>query len=204
VAVRSRRLAPLALILLLLVILFLARGLWLPLAGRFLVVADPLHPADAVVPLGGGGVGRVAQAAALVKDGYATWFVATEAELDLPGIRSSQSQLIRQEAQWQGVAEERILVAPGLVETTYEEALAVRDLAQEQGWSSLLVVTDPFHTRRARLSFRDAFRGTGIAVAVRPVEDAEYDPETWWRTVDGLRDTWTEYAKLTLYLLGYR
>ena len=191
-------------ILLVLAVVFLARGLWLPLAGRFLVVADPLQPADAVVPLGGGGVGRVAQAAALLEDGYATWLVATDAEIDLPGIRVSHSELVRQEAQWQGVAPERILVAPGVVETTYEEALAVRALAQEQGWTSLLVVTDPYHTRRARLTFRDVFRGTGVAMAVRPVEDAPYDPEAWWRSVDGLRETWTEYAKLALYLLGYR
>ena len=191
-------------ILLVLAILFLAHGLWLPLVGRFLVVADPLQPADAVVPLGGGGVGRVAQAAALLEDGYATWLVATDAEIDLPGIRDSYSELVRQEAQWQGVAPERILMAPGVVETTYEEALAVRALAQEQGWRSLLVVTDPFHTRRASLTFRNVFRGTGVAVGVRPVEDAEYDAEAWWQSADGLRDTWTEYAKLALYLLGYR
>lgn len=182
----------------------LAHGLWLPLAGRFLVIADPLQPADAAVPLGGGGVGRVAQAAALLKDGYATWLVATDADLDLPGIRGSYSELVRQEAEWQGVAAERILVAPGLVETTYEEALAVRALAKEQGWSSLLIVTDPYHTRRAYLTFSDVFRGTGISVAIRPVEEAEYDPDAWWRTTDGLRDTWTEYAKLTMYFLGYR
>ena len=185
------------------ILAILAHSLWLPIAGRFLVVADPLQPADAVVPLGGGGVGRVAQAAALLEDGYATWLVATDAELDLPGIRSSQSELIRQEAQWQGVQPERILVAPGVVETTCDEALALRTLAQEQGWRSLLVVTDPFHTRRARLNFRDAFRGTGIMVTVRPVEETSYDPEAWWQSADGLRDTWTEYAKLVLYLLGY-
>jgi len=156
------------------------------------------------VPLGGGGVGRVAQAAALLEGGYATWLVATDAEIDLPGIRDSYSELVRQEAQWQGVAPERILMAPGVVETTYEEALAVRALAQEQGWTSLLVVTDPYHTRRARLTFRDVFRGTGVAMAVRPVEETPYDPEAWWRSVDGLRETWTEYAKLALYLLGYR
>jgi len=186
------------------VLAILAHSLWLPLAGRFLVVADPLQPADAVVPLGGGGVGRVAQAAALLKEGYATWLVATDAEIDLPGIRDSYSELVRREAQWQGVAPERILMAPGVVETTYEEALAVRALAQEQGWTSLLVVTDPYHTRRASLTFRDVFRGTGVAVGVRPVEDAPYDPEAWWRSVDGLRDTWAEYGKLVSYLLGYR
>jgi uncharacterized SAM-binding protein YcdF (DUF218 family) len=202
-AVRSRRLGSLLVILLVLVILFLGRGLWLPLMGRFLVVSDPPRKADAVVPLGGGGVRRVAQAAALLKDGYATWFVATNAELDLPGVRSSYSQLVWQEAQWQGVTPERILVAPGLVETTYEEALAVRTLAEEQGWRSLLVVTDPYHTRRARLCFQQVFRGTDVTIAVHAVEGSWYDAETWWQSADGLRETWTEYVKLALHVLGY-
>ncbi len=192
----------------LLVVAFLARQWWLPPLGRFLVVSDPLPaagaPADAVVPLGGGRAARVVQAASLLRHGYATWLVTADDELDLPGIRRSLGELVRQEAEWQGVPAERVLVLPGFVETTYEEALALRAFSQEQGWNSLLVVTDGFHTRRARLTFRDVFRGTGITVAVRPVEDGEYDPEAWWQSTDDLRDTWTEYAKLALHLVGYR
>ena len=187
-----------------LILAILAHSLWLPIAGRFLVVADPLQPADAVVPLGGGGVGRVAQAAAFLKDGYATWFVTADDELNLPGIRDSYGELVRREAEWQGVSGDRIIVMPGEVETTYEEALALRALAQEQGWTSLLVVTDPYHTRRAHLTFDEVFRGTGVAVGVRPVENSAYDPEAWWRSADDLRNTWTEYAKLATYFLGYR
>ena len=77
-------------------------------------------------------------------------------------------------------------------------------LARERGWHSLLVVTDPYHTRRARLCFRTALADSGIAVTVRPVEGSWYDPEAWWRTVDGQRETWTEYLKLALHAAGYR
>jgi uncharacterized SAM-binding protein YcdF (DUF218 family) len=183
--------------------LFLSRGLWLPLIGRALVVADPLEPADAVVPLAGGDK-RAVYAAELFQAGYADWFVATDMPLDLPGIRRSYAELVRQEAIFQGVPAERILVAPGLVETTYEEALAVRALAQAQGWQSLLIVTDPYHTRRARICFREAFRDADVAIVIRPIEGSWYDPETWWQSTAGLRETWTEYVKLALHLLGYR
>ena len=43
-----------ALVLLLVALLVALRGLWLPLIGGALIVADPLQPADAVVPLGDG------------------------------------------------------------------------------------------------------------------------------------------------------
>jgi uncharacterized SAM-binding protein YcdF (DUF218 family) len=108
------------------------------------------------------------------------------------------------EAVWQGVPEERILRAPGTHETTYEEALAVRQLAEERGFRSLLVVSDPYHLRRARMCFRDALRATGVTVSVQPVNPSWYDPERWWQDNDSLRETWTEYLKLALYVVGKR
>lgn len=193
-----------ALAVFLLALLFITRAMWLSLAGGFLIVADPLQPADAVVPLSGGGRGRVIQAAALFREGYAGWFIATESELDLPGVRDSWADLVRREAIWQGMPEERIVAAPGIVHTTYDEAQVVRQLALEGGWRSVIVVTDPYHTRRARMIFRDVFRDTGVRVIVRPVDDVPYGTDTWWRTEKGLRDTWTEYLKLVLYVAGYR
>jgi uncharacterized SAM-binding protein YcdF (DUF218 family) len=88
--------------------------------------------------------------------------------------------------------------------TTYEEAIAVHRLARQQGWRSLIIVTDPHHTRRARMAFRDVFHNTSIAVMVRPVNESEYRADSWWQTRDGLRETWTEYVKLLLYVVGYR
>jgi uncharacterized SAM-binding protein YcdF (DUF218 family) len=184
--------------------LLLARSLWLPLIGGFLIVADPLAPADAVVPLGGGERDRVTQAVTLFRQGYVDWFIVTNTELDLPGIRDSWAALVRREATWRGVAEEQIVDAPGTVTTTYNEALAVRGLASARGWRSLIIATDPYHTRRARLIFRDVFRDTGVLVIVRPVDDAPYRAGAWWHTEEGLRDTWTEFLKLVLYVAGYR
>ena len=184
--------------------IFLARALWLPLIGRFLVISDPLRPADAVVALSGGERERVAGAAALYNQGNARWFVVTDWPYEIPGVRKSYADLVRQEAIWQGVPPDRILIAPGPVETTYEEALAVRELARERGWTSLIVASDPYPTRRARLAFRTAFQGAGVAVMVSPVNGHQYRPESWWQSRDGLRTTWTEYLKLLLYTVGYR
>lgn len=177
---------------------------WLPLLGRFLVVADPLRRADAVVALAGGGPERVACAAALFQQGYASWLVVTQTPVTLPGVRATYAELGRQEAVWQGVPEERVLAAPGVIYTTWEEAHAVQQLAQERGWRSLIVVTDPFHTRRARLCYRTAFRGTCVSITVRPVAGSRYRPGMWWQTVEGLRHTWNEYLKLLLHVCGYR
>lgn len=184
--------------------LLLARALWLPAIGGLLIVSDPLARADAVVPLGGGERDRVTQAAGLVVDGYAGWLVTTDVELDLPGIRDSWPTLVRREAAWQGVPAERVVDAPGLVTTTYGEALALRGLMLDRGWRSLIVVTDPLHTRRARLIFRDVLGEAGLRVIVQGVADAPYTAQTWWRSEEGLRYAWTEYLKLVYTVLRVR
>jgi uncharacterized SAM-binding protein YcdF (DUF218 family) len=145
----------------------------------------------------------VGHAAALFGEGYAEWFVVADSPLDMPGLRVSYAELMRTEARWQGVPEERILTLPGLVETTSEEAAAVGTIAQDRGWQSLIIVTDPYHTRRARQVFRRALRGTGISASVQPTSGHWYQPEVWWRDRDSLRETWNEYLKLAIFWLGY-
>ncbi|MCB0245906.1 MAG: YdcF family protein [Anaerolineae bacterium] len=180
------------------------RALWLPWLGGFLIVADPLQPADAVVVLGGGERDRVEEGARIFNAGLAPSLVVTDSPVDLPGIRSDYADLMAQEARWQGVPATQIVRTPGLVTTTAEEAEAVRTLAEDRGWRSLIVVTDPFHTRRARMNFRRALRNSAVAVIIRPVQGSWYTASSWWRSADGLRETWTEYLKLALYALGYR
>ena len=175
----------------------------LPLAGGFLIVSDPLGPADAILPLAGGQE-RVIYAAELFDQGYAGWFIATDMPLNLPGVREPYSALVKREAGWRGVPAERVRVTPETVTTTTQEAQAVRRTVEAQGLGSLLVITSPYHTRRARLIFRDVFRDTGVSVAVRPVAGHWYRAGSWWKTQDGLRETWTEYLKLGLYVMGYR
>nr|MBC7245814.1 YdcF family protein [Chloroflexota bacterium] len=185
-------------------LLLVLRSFWLPAIGRFLVCVDPLQPADAIVVLAGGGPQRVAHGAKLFQAGYAPWLIVTNQPLNTPGIRVPYVELMRTEAIWQGAPPERILMAPEIVKTTYEEAIAVRQLATERRFHSLIIVTDPFHTRRARMSFRDALQGAGITISMQPANPSWYRADAWWQSQDELRETWTEYLKLTLYVFGYK
>jgi uncharacterized SAM-binding protein YcdF (DUF218 family) len=186
------------------VLMLMTHAIWLRWIGHYLVVADPLHKADAVIVLGGGGPERTWQGVKLMTDGYADWYIVTNAPLDMPGIRDSYADLMIREAVWAGLSEDRILTAPGLVESTVAEARAARRLAEERGFRSLIIVSDSFHTRRARLIFQDEFKGSGIRISVRPAEQSQYDPDRWWKTSEGLNTTWNEYAKLIVFWLGYR
>lgn len=205
---RKRAIPLLILFLLLLLLLFLLRSWWLPVFGHFLVVADDLpeagvgEPADAILPLAGGKE-RVLYAAQLYKDGAAEWFVATNQPLNLPGVQEDYGDLVRREAVWQGVPETAVLIIGETVRTTYEEAEALRELVEARDWTRVMLVTDPYHTRRARLIFNRVFADSDVVLTMYPVPDHWYDPDRWWQSVDGVRETWSEYAKFAMFWMGY-
>jgi len=180
----------------------LSYRLWLPGIAAWLEVSDPLVKVEAVVPLGGGKE-RVLYAARLYREGYARWFLATNMPLDLPGVRERYSDLVAKEAIWQGVPASAIVISDQTVKTTYAEAVEILRITRARGWHSILVVTSPYHTRRARWILREVFQGSGLEVRLRAAPEEGYNPQNWWQSSDGLRNTWTEYLKLVLRFLGY-
>ena len=167
-------------------------------AGAYLITGDRLKAADVVVVLGGGDAQRVQQAARLVLDQYGRWLVITE-----PGeVKAGQgpaSQTVHGQAVEAGLSPFVILITPQISRSTYDEAHAVLALMEEKGFQSALVVTDPYHTQRTRLIFRDVFRVSGLSVRVYPVQNHWYRSRDWFLSGEGWGATLREYAKL----LGY-
>jgi uncharacterized SAM-binding protein YcdF (DUF218 family) len=186
----------------LLVIAFSTRYRWLPAIANILVVADPLHPADAIVPLAGG-VERAQHAAGLFQQGYAGSFVVTDNSIALHSLAQPELS-ITGIATAAGVPVARLHPIATTVTSTYEEALAVRALAEEQGWQSLLVVTSPAHTRRSRAVFRSVFAGSGVTVMVQPASAEECDGVFWWQDENERKFVITEYLKLGAFFAGLR
>jgi uncharacterized SAM-binding protein YcdF (DUF218 family) len=183
-------------------LLLIQYRLWLPEIGRYLVVADPLQRADAIVPLAGER-SRVFYAADLYREGLAPWFGITEMWVGNPNPVISYVQSVTGQTLDAGVPRERIAYAAGQAVSTYEEAWNLRQLALARGWHSLIVVTSPFHTRRARLILHEVFSGTGISIIIRPVPAHWYDPAKWWTTAAGRQITLEEYLKLAAHAVGY-
>lgn len=181
-------------------LLLAAHRLWLPLIGRFLVVADPLAPADAVIPLAGDR-SRVAAAADLLHQGFAPVLVLSDMWTGAEPDRIPYLEQVFSQALALGVAPGRIMTLSAQPASTCAEALALRSFAQRQGFRRLLVVTSPSHTRRARMILRSVFADTDTTVAVRPATNAPYHPDRWWLSASGRRETLSEYLKLVVFLL---
>jgi len=174
------------------------------LAGRFLIVADPINqPVDAVVVLSGGDL-RIPYAAEVFRSQEADWFVITETGQSIPTVRDSISAQEANLAIDRGVPGEAIYVTDLAESNTMGEAEVVRRFAEKEGVKSIIVVTDPFHTRRTRIVFRRAFHGMKVDLMVRPVAGHPYQSCTWWMDPDLRRITLLEYGKLAGSLLIFK
>ena len=162
--------------------------------GAILIVADPIEPVDAVVILSGDSGDRLAMAADMLERGYVNNLVITNTD------RTVNRRLAR-EAEALGFDRDRIYITDLEVDSTLDESRAVLQLAQDQNWSSFMVVTDPYHSFRTRLIFRRELHGSGVTISVRPVVGHWFRSSTWFYSREGWEVVILEIAKLFNYLI---
>jgi uncharacterized SAM-binding protein YcdF (DUF218 family) len=182
------------------------------LAGRLLVVADPLPPhADAIVVLAGSIPDRTLEAADLYRAGVAPRVIVTreqlrpgEALLHAHGVRLPESDALSIDTLVAlGVPRSAIHVLRRRNNSTDSEARTIARWACRRARGGLVVVTSRSHTRRARLILRRAL-GPGVAVAVRPSRYDGFTPGRWWRSRRDAKLVLREYEKLLHYWLQER
>jgi uncharacterized SAM-binding protein YcdF (DUF218 family) len=182
-------------------------GMAFTFASVWLLQGDAPKATDAIVVLAGD-VRRTLYAADLFRKGYAPMVLvsrpardAREKVLDRMGVPFPLSEEISIEVLLRGgVPLPRIEVFGVGSLSTYEEA---RVLGQRFAGQSphLLVVTSPYHVRRARMILADALPGADLRVVATPYEEF---PDRWWTSQDAARDLLLEMAKLAFYLAGGR
>lgn len=174
-------------------------GLWG--AGRFLIVAEsPLSQADVVAVLSGGEIDRIDEAVQLIRDGYARYLILTDTNTMADNGRRMADYLFS-EAASRGLTVPQIDITRHTTSNTREEAAAIRQLMEERGWRSCIVVTDPYHSRRAQIIFNDVFRDSGLSVRVHSVRGHWY---TSWRGFfrrEGWEAMFQEYLRIFAILL---
>ncbi len=156
-------------------VVFIGFTPFVPAVMSGIVHSDPLEKAPAVVILAAGvdkrGVmnsnarTRLDRGLELVGMGFAPRIVLTEAA----GQTASWAPVVRRHLREIGLNHPIDSVGP--VINTHDEALVVTRLAKERGWSHVLLVTHPWHMRRARA----AFAKLGLRVVCVPCENMEYD-----------------------------
>jgi uncharacterized SAM-binding protein YcdF (DUF218 family) len=170
------------------------------------IVSDPLTKADVIVVLGGGPSTRPFEAARLFHQGLAPKILLTNPQpapaIQL-GLTPANADLERSILLSENVPASCIFIAPEPVDSTYLEALAVRDWARTNAVKRIIIPTDIFQTRRARWVFRKQFAPLGVRVEVEAVPVREYAATNWWQHDDGVVAFQNELLKYAYYRVKY-
>jgi uncharacterized SAM-binding protein YcdF (DUF218 family) len=182
--------------------LLLAAVAFLLAAGHLLIVRRPIEP-DAIVALGSHEWERLPVAAALARRHPASLVILTTPDKITPyNCDDCPNRVARMRRM--GVDERRIRVVQLTQHGTFGEAAACRALIQAEGLHHVLLVTSPYHTRRALAVFRQALPAD-VRLGVEPAtETSPSHPGAWWTTP---YDRWYvsyEWAATVYYAFRYR
>lgn len=170
------------------------------------VVNDPVTKADAIVILGGGLENRPFAAAKLFHDGVAPQILYMNVRLSPAeelGITSPEKEQTHRILLSNNVPETAMTVIGTNVASTYDESRAVRAWIEKTGTKSIVIPTDPFHTRRVRWIFIRELRDTKTQIHVVAIKPLRYGIEDWWQHEEGVIAFQNEWAKLPYYWLKY-
>ncbi len=189
-------------ILALLLLMLVLHPLWLTAMGDFLVARDDLQPADAIVVLAGNSPYRVQHAVELYHAGWAPKVLISNEVVLSHGVEATWVQLRAAGLVQLDLPDDAIVPLAQIAQSTHHEALGSRDLMLERGWQRAILVTDPFHMRRALWAFRGVWQPAGLSVIASPAESSKYNLTEWWRDPNKATRLIQEYVKYPYYLLA--
>ncbi len=184
--------------------------LGLTTAGTWLVVADPLQPAPAVVVFGGHVPFRAMEAASIYKQGWTreVWLTQgavyeEDRTLARLGInRTPEHVFSRQVLERLGVPGDAIRILPERNLNTADEVRAVARQLKAAGGDRAILVTSKYHTRRIKVIWR-ALVGSRSEAIVRYTPDDPFDAGRWWRNTADVRSVSREWFGLLNVWAGF-
>jgi uncharacterized SAM-binding protein YcdF (DUF218 family) len=148
---------------------------------------------DAIVVISGDEqMARFAEGLNLYDRGYGTYLVFSGAAYD---NGTSNADVMRSLALERAIPDSAILEEPQ-GEDTWGNAVYTRQVLEEHSLHSAILVTSPYHSRRAKLTFDAVYQGSGIRLTVHAAPDSQWRKLSWWQQAETRRLTFTELQKL--------
>ena len=139
---------------------------------------------------------RFAEGVNLYQRGLGRYLVFSGAAFD---NGTSNADVMRSLAIARGIPQSAILEEPQ-GEDTWGNAVYTRQVLEDHGLDSAILVTSPYHLRRAQVTFDAAYAGSGIQLTVHAAPDSQWRKLSWWQQPETRRLTFTELQKLAYIL----
>lgn len=163
------------------------------LLGKYLANKNRLSIADAIVVVSGA-QNRIPYAIDLYRRGYASWIILSGATA---GSSTSDAERMRQVAMKVGISANKIILEEKAT-NTYENALFVKRIVVKKRFSNIILVTSPYHQRRAYETFKKVFGKRPIQLQNAPSTFSRWQYYNWWKFEKGIKITISESLKLIL------
>lgn len=174
-------------------VLWLTHSVWLPPFGTYLDVGELPYKADFIVILGGGEGSRALTAVSLYYRHLAPKIIVSGLG---KGLRLDRS--IIEEC---GVPSDALIINDH-PDTTWDEAQQILDILESNDARSAVIVTDAFHTRRARATFQQIQTKPDLTLTFADSYDI-FQYNQWWQTPEGREAILSEYFKIVYYYFRY-
>lgn len=166
--------------------------------GFVLSPQDELVASDAIVVVSGGETDqRVAEGVKLYQAGWAGMLIMSGAARD---AKASNAVAMKRMAVAAGVPVEKILTEEKSM-NTFENAKYVREIIETNKFNRLILVTSPYHQRRASLVFAKALEGLPVKIINHSSLDSAWRKNGWWLDLWARQLTWSEIQKLVYTLV---
>jgi len=153
----------------------------------------PPGRSDAIVVISGDEqMARFSEGVNLYERGLGQYLVFSGAAFD---NGTSNADVMRDLAVQRGVPDSAILEEP-FGEDTWGNAVHTRQVLEAHRLRSAILVTSPYHARRAKLTFDAAYASSGIELKVHAAPDSQWRKLSWWQQPETRRLTFTELQKL--------
>lgn len=188
------------LLALLAVPLYFFHGLLLTKATKYLYYEDELKPADVIVVLSGEETERVEYGVKLFKEGW-----ARKDKMILSGgpvvWKYTYASLMEEYAVHLGVPKKAILLEEKST-STEENARFTKEILKRHGYTSLILVTSPYHSKRVFKIFKKIM-GDEIKILSAPSEESWFKFKDWWKRKKDRKAVLSEYSKfLQFWIFG--
>jgi uncharacterized SAM-binding protein YcdF (DUF218 family) len=175
-------------------------------AASLWIISDPVTRADAIIVLGGNYHVRPRFAADLYRRGLANRILVSrtgDRQRAAAGSLPTDAELNRAALLKLGVPPDAVESFGAANVNTRDEAVALREWAERNSGSKVIVPSEIFSARRVRWIFRRELSGSGLAVEVPSFDPPEYNRGDWWKSEKGVLAFQNELLKYIYYRLNY-
>lgn len=158
------------------------------------------NPCDAVVAISGGNTEvRANFAGQILSQGVAKNIVFSGANAN-PNV-ISDAETMRRAVKKMGVEDSKITLEKN-ARNTEQNAQLTAKIIKQNGWRRVVLVTSPYHQRRAFLEFSKALQGANVEIFNAPAKiDPDWRASTWFLSPRGWYLTMAEFVGIIRFYL---